>query len=113
MAEDRRAELQARLDDAIAQYATGSLNLDTLTKVEQTLRPQIADAERDLIPPITDDRIRALVTAADVRAAWKQLPLSEQRKIIKAAFDIRIQQTKNRGQNAFEPERVLLAPRIR
>jgi len=113
VAEDRRAELQARLDDAIAQYATGSLNLDTLTKVEQTLRPQIADAERDLIPPITDDRIRALVTAADVRAAWKQLPLSEQRKIIKAAFDIRIQQTKNRGQNAFEPEWVLLAPRIR
>lgn len=113
VAENRRAELQARLDEAVAQYAAGGLNLDTLTKVEQTLRPQIAEAERDLIPPITDERIRALVTAADIRAAWKRLPLSEQRKIIKAAFDIRIQQTKNRGQNAFEPERVLLEPRNR
>lgn len=50
VAEDRRAELQARLDEAVVQYAAGGLNLDTLTKVEQTLRPQIAEAERDLIP---------------------------------------------------------------
>lgn len=112
-AEDWCAELQTRLDDAIAKYAAGALNLDTLTKVEQTLRPQIADAKRALIPPITDERIRALVTASDIRAAWKELPLSEQRKVIKAAFDVRIQQTKNRGQNAFEPERVLMEPRAR
>ena len=59
------------------------------------------------------DRIRALVTANDVRVAWDALALSEQRKIIKAAFDIRVQQTKNRGQNAFEPERVLIEPRLR
>ncbi|MFV0533295.1 MAG: recombinase family protein [Cumulibacter sp.] len=112
-AEHRRAELQTRLDEAIGQYAAGALNLDTLTKLEQTLRPQIADTEREMIPPITDERIRALVTAGDIRTAWTELPLSERRKIIKAAFDVRIQQTKNRGQNAFEPERVLMEPRAR
>lgn len=43
--------------------------------------------------------------------AWARLPLAERRKIIKATFNVRIQQTKNRGQNAFEPERVLIEPR--
>ena len=33
-AEQQRAALQTRLDEAIAQYTAGSLNLDTLTKVE-------------------------------------------------------------------------------
>nr|BFF08264.1 hypothetical protein GCM10023233_32330 [Brevibacterium otitidis] len=112
-AQDRRAALQTRLDEAIAQYTAGELNLDTLTKVEQTLRPQIADAERELIPPITDARVKALVTAPDLRAAWSELSLAEQRAIIKAGFDIRIQQTQNHGQNAFEPGRVLMEPRTR
>ena len=89
------------------------MNLDTLTKVEQSLRPQIAAAERELIPPITDARVKALVTAPDLRAAWGELSLAEQRAIIKAGFDIRIQQTRNRGQNAFEPGRVLMEPRTR
>lgn len=110
-AEQKRAALQARLDEVIAQYAAGSLNLDTLTKLQAALRPQIAEAEQALIPPVTDERVRALVTAEDVPAAWAGLPLLERRKIIKATFNVRIQQTQNRGQNAFEPERVLIEPR--
>ncbi len=112
-AQKQRDSLQARLDEAIAQYTAGSLNLDTLTKIEHSLRPQIAEAERALIPPITDDRIRALVTADDLRAAWLAMPLAEQRKVIKVGFIVRVQQTQNRGQNAFEPERVLMEPRAR
>ncbi|WP_255434798.1 hypothetical protein [Auritidibacter ignavus] len=110
-AEQKRAALQARLDEVIDQYAAGSLNLDTLTKLEAALRPQIAEAEQALTPPVADDRVRALVTAEDVPAAWAGLPLAERRKIIKATFNVRIRQTQNRGQNAFEPERVLIEPR--
>lgn len=110
-AEQRRRELQTRLDEAIGQYAEGKLRLDTLTKVESNLKAQIADAEREMVPPITDERIRRLITAPDVRAAWAELPLEERRKIIKAGFDVRIQQTTNRGQNVFETERVLMEPR--
>ena len=73
----------------------------------------VAEAERALIPPITDDRIRALVTADDLRAAWLAMPLAEQRKVIKVGFIVRVQQTQNRGQNAFEPERVLMEQRAR
>ena len=105
--------LQQRLDEVADQYAAGTLPLSTLTRIEQTLRPQIEDARRGLVPPIADERVRALVTGGDVRAAWGELVLAERRKIIKAVFDVRIQQTKNRGQNAFEPERVLMEPRVR
>ena len=110
-AEEKLASLQTRLDEAAEQYAAGKLPLWTLTKIEHALRPQIEDAQRGLVPPITDDRIRALVTAPDIREAWAELPMAERRKIIKAGFDVRIQQTKNRGQNKFEPERVLIEPR--
>ncbi|MGN6035879.1 recombinase family protein [Brevibacterium casei] len=111
-AQQQRDALQTRLDEAIAQYSSGQLNLDTLTKIEQSLRAQIAEAERALIPPITDDRVRSLVTADDLRAAWREMPLADRRKVIKAGFIVRVQQTKNRGQNAFEPERVLMESRM-
>lgn len=110
-AEQKRAALQERLDEAIEQYAAGNLRLDSLTKLEGALRPQIAEAEKALVPPVTDERIRALVTADDVPTAWAALPLAERRRIIKASFNVRIQRTQNRGQNAFEPERVLMEPR--
>lgn len=112
-AEEAVEGLQQRLDEVADQYAAGTLPLSTLTRIEQTLRPQIEDARRGLVPPIADERVRALVTGGDVRAAWGELVLAERRKIIKAVFDVRIQQTKNRGQNAFEPERVLMEPRVR
>lgn len=112
-AEAHLAALRTRLDEAAEQYGAGALTLGMLTRVEQTLHPQIEDAERALIPPIADERVRELVTGGDIRAAWAALPLAERRKIIKASFDVRIQQTRNRGQNRFEPERVLMEPRIR
>jgi hypothetical protein len=105
--------LQQRLDEAADRYAAGELPMSMLTRIETTLRPKIEQAQRALVPPISDENIRALVTTGDVRAAWAELPLAEQRKIIKAVFDVRVQRTANRGQNAFEPERVLIAPRVR
>ena len=110
--EQELASLQQRLDEAADRYAAGELPLATLTRIEQQLRPKIEQAQRALVPPISDDNIRALVTAGDVRAAWAELPLAEQRKIIKALFDVRVRCTANRGQNAFEPERVLIASRV-
>ncbi len=110
-AEQQLASLQQRLDEVADQYAAGDLPLAMLTRVEQQLRPKIEQAQRAMVPPITDERILQLVTAADIRAAWAAMPLAEQRKIIKAVFDVRIQQTTNRGQNTFEPERVLITAR--
>ncbi len=110
--EEELASLQQRLDEAADRYAAGELPLATLSRIEQQLRPKIEQAQRALVPPISDENIRALVTAGDVRAAWDELVLAEQRKIVKAVFDVRVQRTANRGQNAFEPERVLIAPRV-
>ena len=111
--EEELASLQQRLDEAADRYAAGELPVSMLTRIETTLRPKIEQAQRALVPPISDENIRALVTTGDVRAAWAELALAEQRKIIKAVFDVRVQRTANRGQNAFEPDRVLIAPRVR
>ena len=110
--EEELASLQQRLDEAADRYAAGELPVSMLSRIEQQLRPKIEQAQRALVPPISDENIRALVTAGDVRAAWAELALAEQRKIVKAVFDVRVQRTANRGQNAFEPERVLIAPRV-
>jgi DNA invertase Pin-like site-specific DNA recombinase len=110
--EEELASLQQRLDEAADRYAAGELPLAMLSRIEQQLRPKIEQAQRALVPPISDENIRALVTAGDVRAAWAELALAEQRKIVKAVFDVRVQRTANRGQNAFEPARVLVAPRV-
>ena len=110
--EEELASLQQRLDEAADRYAAGDLPVSMLSRIEQQLRPKIEQAQRALVPPISDENIRALVSAGDVRAAWAELALAEQRKIVKAVFDVRVQRTANRGQNAFEPERVLVAPRV-
>jgi hypothetical protein len=112
-AEGQVAALRTRLDEAAEQYNAGNLSLEMLTRIEQGLRPQIEDAERALIPPISDDLVRELVTSGDIRAAWAAMPLAKRRKIIKTMFEVRIQQTRNRGQNRFEPERVLMERRSR
>lgn len=109
-AEDELAGLQQRLDEAADRYAAGELPM--LTRIEQQLRPQIEQAQLALVPPVAEENILQLVTAAHIRAAWGKLPLADQRKIIKALFEVRIQRTANRGQNAFEPERVLITPRV-
>jgi site-specific DNA recombinase len=110
--EEELASLQQRLDEAADRYAAGELPVSMLSRIEQQLRPRIEQAQRALVPPISDENIRALVTAGDVRAAWAELALAEQRRIVKAVFDVRVQRTANREQNAFEPERVLIAPRV-
>jgi len=81
VASEELASLQQRLDEAADRYAAGELPLSMLTRVEQQLRPKIEQAQRALVPPISDENIRALVTAGDVRAAWDELALAEQRQV--------------------------------
>jgi len=110
-AELRLVELQARLDEAADRYAAGAITLSTLSRVEATLRPQIDEAQKSTVPPITDDGIRALVTSSDVEAAWNSTGLEERRRIIKAVFEIRIMQAPVKGRKSFQPERVVITPR--
>lgn len=112
-AEEEITALKTRLEDAAGQYAAGSLSMGMLTTIEQTLRPQIENAERALIPPIEDENARALATSGDVRATWAGMPLAVRRKPLKAMFDIRITQAKSQGQNAFDETRVHIEPRTR
>lgn len=110
-AELKIADLQARLDDATDQFTAGAISGSVLARIESTLRPQIEEAQRDAVPTILDDGVRALMNAQDVQDAWDAAGLQEQRRILKLIFDIRIMQAPRRGPNAVQPERVLIAPR--
>lgn len=112
LAQQEIEALRQRWDEASNEFSSGNLTLATLKKVERSIKPQIETAERALIPPIADERVRDLVSSGDVRTAWAGLPLAEQRKIIKAAFDVRITRTGKKGQSVFNPERVHIVPRF-
>lgn len=110
-ADTRVRELQTRLDEANDLFATGSIAQQSLARIEATLRPQIEEAQRAGVPPIVDDGVRVLATAADVRAAWEATSFEERRRIIKAVFEVRIKQSPVKGSKTFQPERVLITPR--
>ncbi|PXA76860.1 recombinase family protein [Auritidibacter sp. NML100628] len=106
-AQQELAELQARLDDASDRYAAGELPLEVLTRIEQTLRPQIDAARKAMIPPVTDPGLRQLLSGEDVRASWQSLPVREKRRIIKAVLDVRVTSA-TKGWNFFDPTRVII-----
>jgi DNA invertase Pin-like site-specific DNA recombinase len=98
----RVRKLQARLDEAADQYASGAITLQTLSQVETSLRPQIEEAQRAGVPPIADDGVRALAAADDVRATWEATTFEERRRIIKAVFEVRGKQVSVRRKQAFQ-----------
>ena len=110
-AELKISELQGRLDDATDQFTSGSISSGVLSRIESTLRPQIEEAQRDAVPTVIDDGVRALMTAPDVQAAWDAIDLQEQRRVVKLIFEIRITQAPKRGPRTVQPERVVITPR--
>ena len=72
----------------------------------------IEHARYQLALPIVDRAIRDLVNAEDISITWNGLPFSEQRRIIKALFEVRITPAPRRsGGGAFHPERVVITAR--
>jgi len=112
-ARQRLMELEDRLQSATELSSEGRLSFTLLTQNEKTLRPEIEQAQQQLVLPIADRTLRDLIGADDLTAAWKVLDLEKQRRIIKSLFEIRITQAPRRGRQGFQPERVLIIPRAR
>lgn len=110
-AELRITALQERLDDATDQFTAGAISGSVLARIEATLRPQIEEAQRDAVPTVIDDGVRALMSAEDVQAAWDASDLMEKRRIVKLLFEVRIVQAPKRGPRTVQPERVVITPR--
>ncbi|WP_053384540.1 hypothetical protein [Leucobacter celer] len=110
-AQELVTELQRRLDEAAKEYAEGRISLSMLSNVEQRLTPQIEQASKAPVPPITDENLAALLRADDIEKAWKGLAIVDRRHILKALLDIRIEKAPQLG-GKFHTGRIKIAPRF-
>jgi DNA invertase Pin-like site-specific DNA recombinase len=110
-ARNHLAALEARLQEATEGCADGRISLSMFVRLENALRPEIERAQQQLVLPIADRTLRDLIGADDLSSAWKELELTEQRRIIKSLFEVRIAKAPKRGPQGFQPERVLITAR--
>ncbi len=82
-----------------------------LSNVEQRLTPQIEQAAKAAVPPVTDENLAALLEADDIEQAWQDLRLVDRRHILKALLDIRIEKAPQMG-GKFDFGRIKIAPRF-
>lgn len=102
----RVAELQARLDDAVAEYNAGRLSVTTLARVEADLTPQIAGAERDarrVSLPLDID-----VPADGVDAWWDGLDPSMRREVVAALVAAVTVNAVGVGRRTFDPAAITI-----
>ncbi|WP_141381619.1 recombinase family protein [Microbacterium lacticum] len=109
-AEARVAQLRGRLDEAAEEYAAGRISMAMLSSIEQRLKPQIVEAAKATVPPVSDATVLHLMSAEDIETAWNGLDLLEQRRIVKTLFDIRIVKAKQMG-GIFDTGRIRIEPR--
>lgn len=105
------AELRQRLDDAAKEYAEGRISLSMLSNVEQRLTPQIEQASKAAVPPVTDENLAAPLETDDIETAWNDLDLVERRRLLKTLLDIRIEKAPQMG-GKFDFGRIKIAPRF-
>lgn len=105
--------LEARLQAAIDSYAAGDIDLAMLTQVDRLMTPRIEQAQQLLTLPIADRTIRDLINAEDLATAWQELEFAEQRRIIKALFEVRIMPAAKLGRYGFQPDRIIVSARAK
>jgi hypothetical protein len=103
-AEDAAA-LRGRLDEAAVLFAAGQIDRRQLSRISETVRPELDRAEARA--QVVDDAplFAGLVDASDVRAAWNTLPLTRQRAIVDALLSIRVLPSRT-GRSVFDPDAV-------
>lgn len=110
-AEAQVARLRQRLDQAADEYAAGRISLSMLSSIEQRLNPEIEQAVKATVPPVSDEDVLRLLQAEDIETAWNRLDLLEKRRIIKRLLDIRVVKAPQLG-GKFDPNRIKIAPRF-
>lgn len=104
-------DLRRRLEDVAKEYSEGRISLSMLSQIEQHLTPQIEQASKAAVPPVTDENLAALLQADDIERAWNNLYLVEQRRLLKTLLDIRIEKAPQLG-GKFHTGRIKIAPRF-
>ena len=108
---DTLAELQGQLADVRAAYLDRGITIDSFSRFEASLLPQIASAERRAqrwsgMP----DQVLTLV-GVDVEAKWDALTVQQRRGVVAAMVDVVVLPV-GRGVRVFRPASVAIRWRV-
>jgi site-specific DNA recombinase len=106
--------LRQRLDEAADAAAGGSISIEALSRMEQTLRPQLEAAQGRLETATIPVALRGLLDAkGDVRGRWEAMPLAAQRDVVRALLTVVVGKpaANNGGKVAFDDSRVKVSPK--
>lgn len=99
------AAIQERIDDLAVGLEEGILTLASARKSSERLRKELAIVEAKIQSATHADVLTPLVTANDVRGAWKACDLNQQRQAIGALMTVTLLPPE-RGHQPFDPETV-------
>lgn len=103
-------ELEARLEGFYVQAAEGDLSPQGLAKVESSITAKLEAARDDLRALSTPQRI-TIDDPAGTADRWDELPLLDQRDIVRALMLVRIMPARARGAR-FDPESIEITQRF-
>jgi site-specific DNA recombinase len=103
--------LRLRLDQSATEFADGVLTASQLRAMTGRLRSKIATIEAQMADAGRTDVLGPLVQADDVRAVWEALSTDRQRVVIDVLMTIKIMPP-GRGRRTFDPETVIIEPRV-
>jgi DNA invertase Pin-like site-specific DNA recombinase len=111
----RLRALQGQLEEARAKAETFNeetgeplLSLESLARQEAILLPLIKKATQDTEVVEAPPLVRGLIAAEDVEARWDALTVEQQRTVVRACVNVRLNRARARGVRSIEPGRVTL-----
>ncbi|ROP40703.1 recombinase family protein [Saccharothrix texasensis] len=108
---DEANALRARLDALAVEFADGSLTQSQLRAATERLRTRLKDTESQLADAGRASLLGPLLAAEDVAAAWEALDDHRRRAIVDAIMYVVVFPV-GRGRRNFDPDTVLVLPRI-
>ena len=109
-AKARLVELRERLEAVETETTEGRMPPATGARIATRLEAQIAQAEADATPVITNPVVHSVVTAPDPVETWRALPLEFKREFIRAVMTIKIERV-GRGRWHAKEAGILITPR--
>lgn len=104
------ATITATMEEMAEDRAAGHITRHQLIKASAASQKRLAEIDKLLASAVVESPLMPLVTATDIRAAWKAQPLSIRRIAIDTLVDVTILPSA-RGAR-FDPSRVRITPKV-
>jgi hypothetical protein len=84
------------------------LSLESFARQEAKLLPMIKKAKQDTEVVEAPPLVRGLIAADDVEDRWEALTIEQQRTVVRACVNVRLNRARARGVRSIEPGRITL-----